>query len=61
MVLCDGQLVAGMKRSVDARRVVFDIVPHRLLTTREKREIQQAARRYAAHLGVEPEVVYAEP
>ncbi|WP_181905821.1 hypothetical protein [Microbacterium bovistercoris] len=50
-----------MKRSVDARRVVFDIVPHRLLTTREKREIQQAARRYAAHLGVEPEVVYAEP
>ena len=58
MVLCDGQLVAGMRRSVDARRVVFEVTPHRGLRLRERTEIQRAARRCAAYLGVEPEVQF---
>lgn len=59
MVLCDGQLVAGMRRSVDARKVVFAIAPHRTITARERAEIQDAADRCAAYLGVEPELTFA--
>ena len=59
MVLCDGQLVAGMRRSVGARKVVFAVAPHRRLTARECAEIEKAAARCAAYLGVEPEVEFA--
>lgn len=59
MVLCDGQLVAGMKRTVTARKAVFTVSPHRVLAARERIEIRQAADRYAAYLGLEPELEYA--
>lgn len=59
MVLVDGQLVAGMRRSVDARKAVFALTPHRRLSVRERAEIQKAAARCAAFLGVAPEVEFA--
>lgn len=54
MVLCDGQLVAGMRRSVSATKAVFTLSPYRGLRVRERTEIEDAAARYAAFLGVEP-------
>lgn len=59
MVLCDGQLVAGMRRSLDKRRAVFALAPYRPLTARERAEIEKAAARCAAFLGVEPVVEFA--
>ncbi|MFC4138563.1 MULTISPECIES: winged helix DNA-binding domain-containing protein [unclassified Microbacterium] len=60
MVLCDGQLVAGMRRTVDARRVLFEVAPYRRLTKRELAEIQKAAGRSAAYLGVEAALEVAD-
>lgn len=56
MALVDGQLVAGMKRTLGARAVTFQITPHRPLTEHETRAIDGAAARYAAFLGLEARV-----
>ncbi|WP_395244151.1 winged helix DNA-binding domain-containing protein [Agromyces sp. MMS24-K17] len=56
MALVDGQLVAGMKRTIGKQAVTFALTPHRALTTVETRAIDEAARRYAAFLGLEARV-----
>jgi hypothetical protein len=54
MALVDAQLVAGMRRTVTATAVVFEIRPYRDLTTRELASIRDAAARYGEYLGLEP-------
>lgn len=56
MALVDGQLLAAMKRSVNAKSVAFEIRPHRTLRTREITAIRDAAARYADYLGLEARV-----
>ncbi|KQZ10777.1 hypothetical protein ASD23_01010 [Agromyces sp. Root1464] len=56
MALVDGQLVAGMKRTVTAKAVAFAVHPHRPLSPREIRAIQDAADRYGEFLGLEAKV-----
>jgi hypothetical protein len=53
MALVDGQLVAGMRRSVSATGVTFELSPNRPLADPEAEALDQAARRYAAYLGLE--------
>lgn len=53
MALVDGQLVAGMKRTVSTKAVTFAVHPHRALSKPEVEAIQDAAARYAAFLGLE--------
>ncbi|TYL55423.1 winged helix DNA-binding domain-containing protein [Nocardioides sp. BGMRC 2183] len=57
MALVDGQLVAGMKRTVTATTVTFALTPHRRLTAAEQEAIDAAADRYAAFLGLEARVI----
>jgi hypothetical protein len=52
MALVDGQLVAGMKRTVTPSRVVFELTPHRPLRPREHTELRRAADRYGTYLGL---------
>jgi hypothetical protein len=52
MALVGGQVVAGMRRTVGASEVVFDLSPHRPLSRPEVEALEQAARRYAAYLGL---------
>ena len=56
MALVDGQLVAGMRRTVDAKLVTFTIRPHRALRTTELQAIRDAATRYGEYLGLEAQV-----
>ncbi|WP_181312961.1 winged helix DNA-binding domain-containing protein [Nocardioides campestrisoli] len=56
MALVDGQLVAGMKRTLDAEQVRFDLTPHRPLSAHEVSAIEEAAERYGAYLGRTPVV-----
>ena len=56
MALVDAQLVAGMRRTVNAKVVTFTIRPHRALHQRELGAIRGAAARYADYLGLEPRV-----
>jgi hypothetical protein len=48
--LVDGQLVAGMKRTLSAKRVRFDLTPHRQLGTAERQALEDAADRYGDFL-----------
>lgn len=52
MALVDGQLVAGMKRTVTPTRVQFELSPHRPLSARELRVLDEAAARYGEFLGL---------
>jgi hypothetical protein len=56
MALVDGQLLAGMKRTVGPKEVVFALRPHRTLTSRELASIRAAARRYGEFLGLDARV-----
>ncbi|SIO27447.1 winged helix DNA-binding domain-containing protein [Agromyces cerinus] len=56
MALVDGQLVAGMKRTVTTKAVTFAVHPHRALTTREVAAVDDAAARYGTFLGLEARV-----
>lgn len=56
MALVDGQLVAGMKRTIGPKEVTFTIRPHRALRRREADAITAAAARYGEYLGLEPRV-----
>lgn len=56
MALVDGQLLAGMKRTVNAKAVAFEIRPHRTLRTTELAAIRDAAERYGDYLGLEARV-----
>lgn len=57
MALVDGQLVAGMRRTVNAKAAAFEIRPHRVLSAREVAAIHDAAERYGNYLGLEARVV----
>lgn len=52
MALVDGQLVAGMRRSVGAKAVAFEIRPYRALRRAEVGAIRDAAARYGDFLGL---------
>ena len=58
MALVDGQMVAGMKRSVGATAVTFALRPLRDLQARETAAIHEAAGRYADFLGLAPKVEF---
>jgi len=58
MALVDGQLVAGMKRTVTAKAVTFSLHPHRVLADREAKAIRDAAERYGDFLGLASKVVF---
>ena len=51
IALVDGQLVAGMKRVLDASSVRFDLTPHRSLSASERAALEDAAARYGRFLG----------
>ena len=57
IALVDGQLVAGMKRTLDPSRVRFDLTPHRPLSAAERRALEDAAARYGEFLGRPAEIV----
>jgi hypothetical protein len=52
MALVDAQLLAAMRRTVTADRVVFRLGPHRALRPRELTELRRAADRYGDYLGL---------
>jgi hypothetical protein len=54
MALAGAQLVAGMKRTVTADQVRFDLRPYRALTAAETGALEEAARRYGEFLNLEP-------
>jgi hypothetical protein len=56
MALVDAQLVAAMKRTVNAKAVTFAVRPYRALREREVEAIRDAAERYGDYLGLEPRV-----
>jgi hypothetical protein len=56
MTLVDGQLVAGMRRTLGPTAVTFAVDPLRELGDDELRAVHDAAARYAAYLGLEPRV-----
>ncbi len=56
MALVDAQLVAAMKRTVNANAVTFSVRPHRALHAHELEAISDAAARYGDYLGLEASV-----
>ena len=61
MALVDGQVVAGMKRTLTKRAVAFEIRRLRLLAPDEEDAIQDAAARCARYLELEPRLTWQEP
>lgn len=61
MALVDGQVVAGMKRTLTARAVTFEIRKLRRLAPEEEDAIQDAAVRCARYLELAPRLVWQEP
>lgn len=57
MVLVDGQMVGGMKRTVRDDVVRFDVRLHRELDAGERQAVDEAAERYGAYLGKHARVV----
>lgn len=60
MALVDAQMVAGMRRTINAKAVTFALYPLRDLRAPELESIREAAARYAEYLGLEPRVVVEE-
>jgi hypothetical protein len=56
MALVDGQLVAGMRRTVTAKEVAFELSPLRALREQEIEAVREAADRYADYLGLRSRV-----
>lgn len=61
MALVDGQVLAGMKRTIGARAVTFEIRRLRRLDAVEEDAIRDAASRYARFLDLEPRLSWQEP
>lgn len=57
MALVDGQLVATMKRTVGPAVVRFELAPFTPLSAQQEHALDEAADRYAAFLGLRPDVV----
>jgi hypothetical protein len=51
IALVDAQLVAGMKRTLTASQVLFELTPYRPLSAAERRALDEAATRYGQFLG----------
>jgi hypothetical protein len=51
IALVDAQLAAGMKRTLTASRVVFELTPYRPLSAVDRRALDEAAARYGEFLG----------
>ena len=60
MALVDGQVIGGMKRTITARAVTFEVRRLRSLAQGEEDAIEDAATRYARYLELEPRVVWRE-
>ncbi len=56
MVLVEAQMVAGMRRTVTATQVRFEVLPFRRLTRDERGAIDDAAERYGRFLDRDPVV-----
>jgi hypothetical protein len=56
MALVDGQLVAGMRRTITAKAVTFELRPLRALGEHEVEAVRAAAERYAEYLGLRSRV-----
>src|SRR5262245_17456915 len=54
MALVAAQLLASVRRTVAADRVVFEVVPYRTLKPRETTALRKAAERYGEYLGRTP-------
>lgn len=61
MAIVDGRLVAGMRRTVNATQVVFQLTPYRELAGAEVEALQQAAQRYGDFLGLPPRLEIQDP
>jgi hypothetical protein len=61
MSLLDGQIVGGMRRTIQGRTVRFEILPFRALADEERRVLTAAGQRHARFLGLEPDVRFADP
>jgi hypothetical protein len=61
MALVDGQLVAGMKRTLRGALVQFALTPYRNLPPDEVDALHQAAQRYAAFLGLDAHMSGLDP
>lgn len=59
MALLDSQLVAGMKRTLSASQVSFELTPYRPLSAADRRALDEAAARYGEFLGRSATVVEA--
>jgi hypothetical protein len=57
MALVDGQLVAGMRRTVAQGYVNFDLRPYRALTPPQIQALEQAANRYGEYLGLKARLI----
>lgn len=51
MALLDGQIAAASTRRIMPEEVVFDLVPHRAIDTRERAALDRVADRYGRFLG----------
>ena len=51
MVVVDGQMVGGMKRTVRGGQVRFDVRPYRELDAGERQAVVEDAERYGSFLG----------
>lgn len=57
IALVDAQLAAGMKRTVNASQVRFELTPFRPLTAADRHALAEAAARYGDYLGLPATVV----
>lgn len=61
MALVNGQMVAGMKRTIGPGAVTFEIRRLRGLASTEEDAITDAAARYARYLDLEPRLIWQAP
>jgi hypothetical protein len=59
IALCDGQVLAQVRRTAAASTIRFELHPYRPLRTTEVRELERAARAQAAFFGRDAEVEIA--
>ena len=57
IALVDGQLVAGMKRTLTPGQVSFELTPHRRLSAQERQALDHASERYGEFLRRPAEIV----
>ena len=58
MALVDAQMVAGMRRKLNASTVTFELTPFRELHANDLTGLEQAAQKYADFLGLQPALAF---